>query len=182
MTKIVISKDSSPRIDRIKWGHDHIELLIRREQLDHWRSLRKTWNGVTFPTAVDDWNLTERGVFLKRLKQGWLPDLVSSCPEILHLRLSKGDVHLMAAALAHDIAYAEGGGIIDRFKADWNLAMNVIKNNGDLPFRARWFVRIVVAPLMFLGVRLGGWNRHFCWGQKPEPLPDPVKPDNTFEI
>ena len=182
MTNIVISKNSASQFDRIKWGQDHIALLIRREQLDHWRHLRRTWNGVTFPEAAQEWDVNNRNVFLGRLKRGWIPDLVSSCPEILHLRLSKGDVHLMEAALEHDIAYAEGGGIVDRFKADWNLAMNVIKNNGELPFRARWFVRLIVAPLMFIGVRLGGWNRHFQWGPKPEPLPEQVKPANSFEI
>lgn len=174
---MLINKES--RVERVKWGTDHLERLIYREQLDYWRDLRKTWNWVSFPEAAKEWNEKERTQFVKRIEQGWMLDLVSSAPESLRMRIMRGEVKLMAAALEHDIDYLEGGGIIARFKADFKLAMNVIKNNKDQPTRVRLFIVCIVAPLMFLGVRLGGWRGHFCWGSKPDAI---INPENDFNI
>ncbi len=58
---------------------------------------------------------------------------------------------------AHDKAYAAGGSWLDRLRADWKLAKCVK--------RAK---HLVVAPVMFVGVRVIGsvfWPWHMKWSK-----------------
>lgn len=49
----------------------------------------------------------------------------------------------------HDRDYAVAGGIVQRFRADWRLAKCII-------CRSKLLLRYILAPIYFIGVRVGG--------------------------
>lgn len=60
----------------------------------------------------------------------------------------------LPCCVGHDYAYADGGSLWDKLKADWWLMVCV----GKRPGAWHW----IIGFIMFIGVVLGG-NTHFRW-------------------
>jgi len=50
----------------------------------------------------------------------------------------------------HDIDYSKGGNELDRLIADWRFGFRMLKKTHP--------IAVLIAPLFFLFVRLGGWG------------------------
>lgn len=69
-------------------------------------------------------------------------------------RLSKYHV---SACNSHDAAYEQGGNELDRIKADYKFAADMMKKTHP--------IAVLIAPIFFLLVRFGGWGS-FKYGAK----------------
>lgn len=66
------------------------------------------------------------------------------------------------ACNAHDGRYEIGGGILDRFKADWYLFIDAVNSVKHLPLRQRLY-GYLLAGAYFIAVLLFGWFKSFNW-------------------